>query len=189
MLYDSGYAANMIAGRWQPNTNKNVVQWARALLAEVQERREVHWVHVRGHSGDGGNDRADELVQWGKEQGPYARLRALGAGEGDSRLEAADGERRKDTAARDAARAGGAVRAGAARDGGAGGAAKRRRGDTLVKYGLIEKAELERARETLLADADALVARATNREEEGNSCDSDTEPSDNRQRGTPQGTQ
>eukprot|EP01050_Picozoa_sp_SAG11_P005005 SAG11_NODE_336_length_10544_cov_9.794926_6_plen_79_part_00 len=78
------------------------------------------------------------------------------------------------------------MRIGAARAGGAGGAA---RGDMLVKYRLIEKAELERARETLLADADALVARATNREEEGNSCDSETEPSDNRQRGTPQGTQ
>ena len=89
MLYDSGYAANMVAGRWQPNTNTNVVQWARGLLAEVEKSRTVHWVHVKGHSGDGGNDRADELVQWGKEDGPYARLRALGAGEGDSRFGAA----------------------------------------------------------------------------------------------------
>eukprot|EP01048_Picozoa_sp_COSAG05_P013632 COSAG05_NODE_1470_length_4792_cov_101.589815_1_plen_45_part_10 len=24
MLYDSGYAANMVTGRWQPNTNTNV---------------------------------------------------------------------------------------------------------------------------------------------------------------------
>ena len=90
MLYDSGYAANMVAGRWQPNTNTNVVQWARGLLAGVEKSRVVHWVHVRGHSGDGGNDRADELVQWGKEEGPYARLRALGAGEGDSRFGAAN---------------------------------------------------------------------------------------------------
>ena len=89
MLYDSGYAANMVTGRWQPNTNTNVVQWARGLLAEAEKTRTVHWVHVKGHSGDGGNDRADELVQWGKEEGPYARLRALGAGEGDSRFGAA----------------------------------------------------------------------------------------------------
>ena len=89
MLYDSGYAANMVAGRWQPNTNVNVVQWARGLLAQVEQKRKVHWVHVRGHSGDGGNDRADELVQWGKRRGPYARLRALGEGEGDSRFGAA----------------------------------------------------------------------------------------------------
>ena len=92
MLYDSGYAANMVAGRWQPNTNTNVVQWARGLLAEVEKSRVVHWVHVKGHSGDGGNDRADELVQWGKEEGPYARLRALGEGEGDSRFGAANRE-------------------------------------------------------------------------------------------------
>ena len=89
MLYDSGYATNVVVGRWQPNTNTNVVQWARGLLAEVEKSRTVHWVHVKGHSGDGGNDRADELVQWGKEEGPYARLRALGAGEGDSRFGAA----------------------------------------------------------------------------------------------------
>ena len=50
MLYDSGYAANMVAGRWQPNTNTNVVQWARGLLAEVEKSRTVHWVHVKGHS-------------------------------------------------------------------------------------------------------------------------------------------
>ena len=74
MLYDSGYAANMVAGRWQPNTNTNVVQGARGLLAEVEKSRTVHWVHVKGHSGDGGNDRADELLQWGKEEGPYDHI-------------------------------------------------------------------------------------------------------------------
>ena len=46
------YAANMVAGRWQPNTNTNVVQWARGLLAEVEKSRRVHWVHVKGHSGE-----------------------------------------------------------------------------------------------------------------------------------------
>lgn len=51
--------------------------------------REVHWVHVKGHSADGGNDKADERVQWGKEAGPYARLRD-GGGEGESRFGAAN---------------------------------------------------------------------------------------------------
>eukprot|EP01052_Picozoa_sp_SAG31_P004550 SAG31_NODE_189_length_20842_cov_12.518151_18_plen_200_part_00 len=42
----------------------------------------------KGHSADGGNDRADELVQcqqWGKSNGPYARLRD-GGREGESRF-------------------------------------------------------------------------------------------------------
>ena len=43
------------------------------------------FVHVRGHSDDNGNDRADALVQWGKESGPYARGYE-GGGEGESRL-------------------------------------------------------------------------------------------------------
>eukprot|EP01048_Picozoa_sp_COSAG05_P004529 COSAG05_NODE_248_length_12946_cov_85.003737_4_plen_84_part_00 len=43
------------------------------------------------------NDRADELVQWGKEEGPYARLRALGEGEGESRFGAADRSRGSET--------------------------------------------------------------------------------------------
>ena len=42
-------------------------------------------VHVRGHSDDNGNDRADTLVQWGNGAAPYARGRE-GAGEGESRL-------------------------------------------------------------------------------------------------------
>ena len=36
---------------------------------------------------------ANELVQWGQEKGPYARLRALGTGEGDGRFGAATSSR------------------------------------------------------------------------------------------------
>ena len=61
----------------------------REKKVHVERSRTVHWVHVKGHSRDGGNDRANELVQWGKEEGPYARLRALGVGEGDRRFGAA----------------------------------------------------------------------------------------------------
>jgi hypothetical protein len=50
--------------------------------------RTMHWVHVKGHSTDGGNDRADELVQWGKTGGPYCRVRE-GGGEGEGRYGAA----------------------------------------------------------------------------------------------------
>jgi hypothetical protein len=48
----------------------------------------VHWVHVKGHSADRGNDRAEELVQWGKAGGPYCRVRE-GGGEGEGRYGAA----------------------------------------------------------------------------------------------------
>ena len=37
-------------------------------------------------SADGGNDRADELVQWGKEGGPYSRIDRHGKGQGNGRL-------------------------------------------------------------------------------------------------------
>lgn len=42
---------------------KNVELW-RALDAEVV-RHNIHWVWVKGHSGDPGNDRADELANRG----------------------------------------------------------------------------------------------------------------------------
>ena len=45
-------------------------------------------MHVKGQSADGGNDKADERVQWGKEEGSYAQLWD-GGGEGASRYGAA----------------------------------------------------------------------------------------------------
>ena len=90
MLYDSGYAANIATGRWKANANEALVAWVQRLLAEVEASgRVVHWVHVKGHSADGGNDAADERVQWGKGDGPFARLRD-GGGEGESRFGAAE---------------------------------------------------------------------------------------------------
>ena len=89
MLYDSAYAANMATSRWKATSNVALVEWVRKLLAEVEESGwTVHWVHVKGHSADGGNDKADERVQWGKEECLYAWLRD-GGGEGASRYGAA----------------------------------------------------------------------------------------------------
>ena len=50
-----------------------------------REMRNAKCDNVRGHYDDNGNDRADALVQWGKESGPYARGYE-GGGEGESRL-------------------------------------------------------------------------------------------------------
>jgi hypothetical protein len=51
---------------------------------EVWRSNDVHLIHVKGHSADGGNDRADELAWWGKVGPPFCRLRPRG-GEGASR--------------------------------------------------------------------------------------------------------
>ena len=60
-----------------------MVELAKSLLARVRETRKVHFVHVAGHSEDPGNNRADELVQWGKEAGPHSRLTFHGVREGE----------------------------------------------------------------------------------------------------------
>jgi hypothetical protein len=44
----------------------------------------AHWLHVKAHSADGGNDRVVELVQWGKTGGPFCQLWE-GGGEGEGR--------------------------------------------------------------------------------------------------------
>jgi hypothetical protein len=55
-----------------------LVEWARKLLVDVEATNwTVHWVCVKGHSADGGNDRAHELVQWGKTGGLYCRGREV----------------------------------------------------------------------------------------------------------------
>ena len=73
----------MIQGKWKAREKdvKPIVGWAQRLLAKVRETREVRFVHVRGHSSDEGNDRADALVQWGKKSRAYARLRERKEGE------------------------------------------------------------------------------------------------------------
>jgi hypothetical protein len=72
------------------------------LLATTSDRRTVHFVHVKGHSGNEGNDCADERVQWGKDGGSYSRFRK-GGGEGPGRF----GHVEKDGELGDAAAAGG----------------------------------------------------------------------------------
>ena len=87
IVYDSMYAANMTQGNFEPNCNKEAVALNVKLLAEQGAVRTVHFVHVKGHSGDEGNDAADERVQWGKDvNSPMCRLRE-GGGEGQGRFE------------------------------------------------------------------------------------------------------
>ena len=44
---------------------KNAELWQR--LDELAERYEIEWRWVKGHNGDPGNEKADELANWGVE--------------------------------------------------------------------------------------------------------------------------
>ena len=55
-------------GWWRKQANVELIATAQQLLAQVRERSAVTFVHVRGHTGEEGNERADRLVQWGKFQ-------------------------------------------------------------------------------------------------------------------------
>ena len=54
--------------------NHQLIRCGQEVLKKVRKTRSVTFIHVKGHSSDGGNDRADELVQWGKSDGPFTRL-------------------------------------------------------------------------------------------------------------------
>ena len=76
IAYDSEYAAKVAQGIYKPKANLILALMVQKLVKEETARRRggLRFIHVRGHSGDDGNDRADELVQWGKQAGPYCRI-------------------------------------------------------------------------------------------------------------------
>ena len=79
------YAANITRGVWKPKSNKGIANLCIDALKRENARRKggVHFIHVKGHSNNAGNDRADDRVQWGKMDGPYCRFRSDGTSEGD----------------------------------------------------------------------------------------------------------
>ena len=79
---NSLYARNQLEGYWRVNCNKDLIEVRHDFLRRVRVQREVTFVHVKGHSTDGGNDRADKLVQWGKSEGPFSRMQIGGGEEG-----------------------------------------------------------------------------------------------------------
>eukprot|EP01050_Picozoa_sp_SAG11_P010646 SAG11_NODE_1078_length_5963_cov_5.690825_7_plen_223_part_00 len=80
---DSIYALNQVEGRWRINRNEVLIRCGQRLLAQVRQKRHVQFCHVRGHCDNMGNERADQLVQWGKTSGPFSRVRAEGVVEGE----------------------------------------------------------------------------------------------------------
>ena len=63
--FDSFYAANMVRGFWRPQGNHELITLCKQLLAAVRLRRAVFFVHVKGHTGDEGNERADSNANKG----------------------------------------------------------------------------------------------------------------------------
>ena len=85
ICFDSMYAKNITTKVWNAKANKGIAKLCQDALTAENERRQggVHFVHVKGHSEDKGNDKADERVQWGKVTGPFCRFRSDGTSQGD----------------------------------------------------------------------------------------------------------
>ncbi|GBG28118.1 Ribonuclease H [Hondaea fermentalgiana] len=66
--FDSVYAAKSVMGQFNGEKNKTLIKNCRKLLAEVQAVRPVEFVHVKGHSDETYNDRADVLAKRGALQ-------------------------------------------------------------------------------------------------------------------------
>ena len=61
--YDSDYAAKSVQGIFNGQKNAELIAYIRGVLREVLNRGgELKWEHVKGHSGDELNDRADHLA-------------------------------------------------------------------------------------------------------------------------------
>lgn len=65
-VYDSKWTAHMVTGHWRPKRHKAMISLARALYLNLSSKICVHWVWVKGHSGNVGNERADRLAQRGR---------------------------------------------------------------------------------------------------------------------------
>ena len=62
------YAKNITTGVWKPGKNKEIGYNCIETFQRESKRRKggITFIHVKGHSDDRGNDKADDRVQWGK---------------------------------------------------------------------------------------------------------------------------
>ena len=63
IYYDSKDAAKITTGEYKAETNKYLAVKARTLLRQVWEKRKIRLEHIKGHSGDPGNDAADRKIK------------------------------------------------------------------------------------------------------------------------------
>jgi len=80
VVYDSDYAAKITQGIYKAHKNRDLAGSCKRLCASERQRRAggVIFVHVKGHSNDTWNDRADALVQLGKLGQRVSDLGVLG---------------------------------------------------------------------------------------------------------------
>ena len=65
IYYDSTYAYTIITGQTSPVENDELVRQAKEIYARVSAIRTIEFRHVKGHSGNQGNDCADALAAKG----------------------------------------------------------------------------------------------------------------------------
>ena len=75
ILSDSQWAINMITGKWRPKTNKDLVFLAQKLAFKSGLATTLHW--VKGHAGQAGNERADQLAAQGRDTLTYTAGRTV----------------------------------------------------------------------------------------------------------------
>jgi len=63
--YDSEYAAKLAAGEWEPTANLHLVAAVRLAIKQLKSRVDVSFTHVKAHSGEIWNERADRLAASG----------------------------------------------------------------------------------------------------------------------------
>ena len=90
---DSKYAIGCAEGTLNGEKNLAMYLLVRERFESEKKRRngQVELIHVKGHSGDVGNDHADCLAWWGKRPGPPSQLRVASGVETEEDVEARDG--------------------------------------------------------------------------------------------------
>jgi len=65
ILYDSKYAANIAQAKWKAEKNEDLARTVQGFCRAAKAKRSIVFQHVKGHSGDKGNDRADKNADRG----------------------------------------------------------------------------------------------------------------------------
>lgn len=65
ICYDSEYAANQAQGFHKAHKNIELSSTSKVILMEARLKREIRFLHVKGHSGHQWNDAADAAANLG----------------------------------------------------------------------------------------------------------------------------